>query len=361
MLVKNLLATLLAVGLLTGCSDQRVLNKINLIQTMGLDSSDQGVKSTVLIGSFKKKGETDIQVLNTVADTTFDIAPKLSLQSKNIIEYGQLGLVIFSQSYARQGIGPALESLCRSQKISSSMLLGVTDSTASELLAKAQKSQDSYYLCDMIDQNIKYGILPRNNLQETLFQYYGEGRDLFLPYFVSEGDDIRIEGLALFKDDKFVTKIGNNKVFLLKLLMQTTKNGNFLVPLAGEEHKEENYIQFSSTGSGATFKLDRLNPVPSIHIHVRLSAQAKQYPSGIDFNSKEQISKLESDIGAYFEDELQQFLAFCQKKSVDPVGIGDFVRSKTKDWNAAHFAEIYPKIELKVNVHFTIVQPVMIQ
>ncbi|SFT08807.1 Ger(x)C family spore germination protein [Paenibacillus sp. BC26] len=362
MLFKQLLAIVLVAGFLTGCSDQRIVNQINLVQTMGLDSVEQGrVKCTVLIGSYKKKGETDLKILNTVADTNYDIVPKLNVKSKNRIEYGQLGVMILGNSYAQQGIGTILESLCRDPKVSSSVLIGVADATASELLSKARQSHDSYLLSDMIEQNIRNGNLPKNSLQETLFQYFGEGRDLYLPYFGLDGEDIRIEGLALFRDDKFVSTIGNDKAFLLKLLMQSTKKGNYLVPIPGAGQAEDNYIQFSSTGSAAVYRLNHLKPVPSIRIDVRLSAHARQYPSHIDFSSNEQRSRLEKEIGAYFENELQQLLAFFQKIKVDPAGIGDFVRSKSKNWNAEHFQEIYPKVKLKVNVHFTIVQPVIPQ
>lgn len=359
--MRVIFVIVLVSGILLGCSDQRIINQINLVQTMGLDSAEQGVRSTVLIGSFKKKGETELQVLDSYAPTTFDILPSLSVKSKNKIEFGQLGMVVFSQNYARQGIGPALESLCRSPKVSSSLLLGVTDTTAAELLSKARKFQDSYYLSDMIEQNMKNGNLPRNSLQDTLFQYFGEGRDLYLPYFGAEGGEIRIEGLALFKDGKFIAKIDNNQSFLLKMLIQSTKNGNYLVRLPGEVQSEEDYIQFVSADSKAVFKLKRLKPIPAIDIDVRLKAQARQYPSRLDFNSKKLLSKLETHIGAYFEDELLQFLAFCQKNNMDPAGIGDFVRSKSNHWNAEQFREIYPQVEMKVNVRFTIVEPVITQ
>ncbi|WP_308634049.1 Ger(x)C family spore germination protein [Paenibacillus silvisoli] len=358
---KKLLAIMLAAGLLTGCSDQRVVNEIHIVQTMGLDALKQGLNCTVLIGSFKKKGETDLQALSTAADSMYEIVPRLNVMAKHRIEYGQLGMVLFGQSYAERGIGTVLESLCRNPKISSSLMLGVTDTTASELLAKTRKSRDAYYLHGMIEQNVKNGNLPRNNLQTAIFNYFGEGRDLFLPHFKLDGEDIRIDGLALFRDDKMMATMEIRKAFFLKLMMQNTKNGHILVPLAGAGNTEDPYIQFTSAGSKAVYRLNRLKPTPSVRIDVRLHAQAKQYPASVDFESIEQVARLEKDTGVYIEKELRKVVAFCQTNGVDPAGIGDFVRSKSNNWSAEQFRAIYPKMEVNVNVDFTIVQPVLTQ
>jgi hypothetical protein len=51
----------------------------------------------------------------------------------------------------------------------------------------------------MIEQNMRNGNLPLMNLHESLFNYYGEGRDMFLPYFKIDHGEVIIDGLALLE------------------------------------------------------------------------------------------------------------------------------------------------------------------
>lgn len=341
---------------ITACSGQKFADKINLVQTIGLDIAGNGVKTTILSGSYKKKGEAEVQLLDTVSNSLYDMMPRLNTKTKDPIEIGQLNMVLYGKKFAENGIEASLHSLCHDAKISARVQLGVADLDASELLEIAKKSQESFLLSDMIEQNIKYGNLPRNNFHISLFNYYGDGRDPFLPLFKIERGKIKIDGLALFRNDKYITKIGIRDSYLLKILIENSKNGSYMVPVTGSNQRRDHFILLRNIDSKAKYTVNRLEPLPAVSIDLKLVSQIARFPPWMDLTSEDQISQLNKTICAYLEDEIQKLFALCKKNKVDPVGLGDLIRSKSKTWNAQAFQETYPALETKVKVTLDIVQ-----
>jgi hypothetical protein len=61
-------------------------------------------------------------------------------------------------------------------------------------------------------------------------------------------------------------------------------------------------------------------------------------------------------MGSYFQKEIEKFLLLCKENKVDPIGLGDLVRSRSKEWNEQNFEEMYPILKTKVSIQFKIIQ-----
>lgn len=353
--LQKLIPAIMLVALLTSCTDQYIVNKIKLIQTISYDTNRNGVKSAVIIGDYKKKGETELQLLETESNSNFDIIPRLDTKINEPIVYGQLGMVLFGKDYAKNGIWNVIHTLCHDAKISTRLQVGVAEGDASELLRIIQKSQVPFFLSDMIEQNIKNGNLPMMNLHTTLFNFYGEGRDVFLPHLAIEQGEIKIDGLALFRSDKYIANINNRDALLLKMLLDRSKNGSYMVPLKKGNQTDEDFILIHRIDSNVHYIVNRLEPIPAVTIRLNLKTEVKHYPSWFHLTTKVQMQQLEKTMGDYFEDEIQKLLSFCKKNKVDPVGLGDLIRSRSKEWNEQNFQKVYPSLETKVSVKLSIV------
>ncbi|MFE5319452.1 Ger(x)C family spore germination protein [Paenibacillus sp. NPDC056579] len=342
--------------LIASCSKTKIVNKIELIQTIGVDLSGKSVKSTMLAGNYKKKGESGVQLLGTKSDTNLDMMSRINAQTRNPIEYGQLRMLLYGKEYSRKGIADMMQNLCHDSKLSTRMQLGVTDKEASDILAAVAQSEESYFLSDMIEHHIKNGTLPHNNLQIALFNYYGKGRDLFLPYLKLTEGKIVVDGLALFKDDKYVTKINMQEAFLLKMLIENSDNGTYLASIRATEQQSASPVLLHSISSKVKYSLNRLRPQPSLSVLVHMDAQIKYVPDWIDPTSSAHRSMLENELGSYFEQVLQALLSLCKKHNVDPAGLGDFVRSRSIRWNEQEFQASYPQMQTQVTVKLKIVE-----
>lgn len=344
-------------AILSACSEQNIVNEIVLVHAISFDTVSNTLKSSALISNFKEQGNTELQVLHTESNSEKGILSRLNTRTKDPLERGQLRMVLFGKTPAEKGIGTEIHNLFLDPKISSRLQLGVADGEASELLVIIKETQEPFFLSDLIEQNMKNGNLPLMNLHESLFNYYGEGRDMFLPYFKKDHGEVIIGGLALFKSDQMITEISLKEAFLLKMLIQNSKNGNYVVPVAGKAStkQDEDSILLRSVHSTANYVVNKVNPIPSISIRLDMETELQDVPEWVDLKSEEQLIQLEKTMGSYFKTEIEKLLSLMKENSVDPVGLGDLVRSRSEEWSTQDFGKIYQEIETTVSVQVKIV------
>jgi spore germination protein len=353
---KNIFLGIILCAVLSACANKNIVNEIVLVHAISFDTVANGIKSAALIANFKELGKTELQVLHTESNSSNGTLPRLNTRTKDPLERGQLRMVLFGKTHAEKGTGTEIHNLLRDPKISSRLQLGVVDGDASELFEFIEKYQEPIFLSDMIEQNIKNGNLPLLNLHESLFNYYGEGRDMFLPYFKIDQGEVVIAGLALFRSDQKIIEISMKDAFLLKMLIQNSKNGNYMVPVAGKASNKqgEDFILLRSMHSKVNYIVNKVNPIPSISIRLKLETELQDVPDWVDLRSEEQLTQLEKTMGSYFKTKIEKFLSLMKENKVDPVGLGDLVRSRSKEWSAQDFEKIYQEIETTVSVQVKI-------
>lgn len=343
------------ITLMTACGDQKIVNDIKLVETTGYDAVENGVRIAALIANYEE-GKSKLEFFVTESNAIYDSLPRLRTKLDFPNEYGQVRMTLFGETYARKGIKKVTDTMMRHPVISSRMHLGVADRDALEILNVTENKRDPYYLFDMIENNIRGGNLPMTNLQVTFFNFYGEGRDVFLPHFTVERGEVKIDGLALFEDDQFKTKISIRDAFLLKMLLGNSKNGSIMVPVKGPNQERSDYFLMNSIGSKSRLKVISVGPPASVSIQLKVDASVRDVPEWMDLTSDDQLASLEKVMEDYLENEIQKFISLCKSKNVDPVGFGDLIRSRSYQWDARAFKDHYEALKTTVSVKVTIVQ-----
>lgn len=352
---KTLLIILSSMCMTTACGEQKIVNNIKLVQTVGYDIEETGIQSAAIIANYEESGKAKLEFFQTKSSSLYDSMQMLNAKLDFPIEYGQLRMALFGETLARRGIEEVITGLNRDPKISLRMHLGVADGNSSDILNVPESKRDPYFLSDMIEQNMKHGNLPFMNLHETVFNYFGEGRDIYLPYFTVERGETKIEGLVLFKEDKYVTKIGMQEAMILKMLVGNSKEGSLNIPVRGPNSARDESFLMTSIGSKSSFKVIRVGLPASVAVHMKLEAQVRDVPKWIDLATKDQLDWLESMMASYFEKEIRKFISLCKRNNVDPIGFGDLIRSRSQKWDAQDFLRSYEALETTVNVNVTIV------
>ncbi|MBO7743287.1 Ger(x)C family spore germination protein [Paenibacillus sp. MWE-103] len=342
-------AAVAAAVLLSACGSRQVIDKINLAQTASYDLAGSRTETAVLVGDYAKKGETRAELLSTGSTTRLDMIPRLQAKSGKTLQYGQLRMVVFGKAFASQGIGDILENFFRDPKVSSRLQLAVADGEASKLLAAAGKRRDASYLLTLVEDNMKHGNLPRLGFQKTLFDYYGEGRDIVLPYLTTERGEIAVGGAALFKGDAYAGRVDANEAFLLKLLAGSARDGSYTAALPGAADRDSLVIRCLS--SKTKLRLLQPGPVPAIRFDVRLNVLLQEVPHAMRAMSDRELAKLEEELRRLLEGRIEAFATDCAKKGLDPLGLGDFARSRTETFYAA-----YPSLKAEAKVDLRIAQ-----
>jgi spore germination protein len=356
MLMKRALYFMLvALLVLSGCKSSRIVDQIQIIHAMGYDVKNGKYTGTAIYPTFKQGPMTKPDILTTESSTTYDLIPRLSSKSALPIEEGQIRLVLFGQQFAKQGIAEIVHSLARNNKVGSHLQLAVSKGDAEELLRITAETtlSDTLYLSNLIEQNIREMNLPKTNLHIFLYNYFGKGRDPFLPYLEKKGDTVKLEGLALFKYGHYVGRIDLRKSFLVKLLLDETKNGVYQLPISQNEKKGRVLLENLFAHSHYSLKK---GSSPVIDIHLRIRASIRDYPMWLDLSGQRSFQKVSEQMEKKLNQDITNLLSFFQKKGVDPLGIGDFVRSKTRHWDEEAFYKQYRHLQIRPHVKVDIVQ-----
>ncbi|CAM3496341.1 Ger(x)C family spore germination protein [Marinicrinis lubricantis] len=348
------LLLLIMIVALSGCTSNKLVDKIQLANTLGYDKKDTEYVGTALYPTYQEKGNVKVNILSTVSASNYDILPRLNSKSSMPIEQGQLKSVIFGKEFAEEGINTVVNSMVRDPVIGTRLHLAVAEQKAEQILMAVQKLNDPFHLSQLIEHNIKNQNIPANNLHIFLYHYYGEGMDSYLPYLIAEGNAVKLDGLALFKKDKLVSTINLRQAFILKLLLNETKGGRYQVHLKREN--QTGYVLLQNLNSKSKLQINRPDERPLMDIMIEIDAKIKDSPTWLNLTQEDNINWIEKKFEEHFEEETVKLLKLCQQLKVDPVGIGAKFRAKVRSWNPKQYAEMYPEVQFHVSVNVNILQ-----
>ncbi|WP_163140428.1 Ger(x)C family spore germination protein [Bacillus sp. 22-7] len=339
---------------LTGCENERTIDQVQIIESIGYDQHEDEIKGTAIYPTFTEKGQTKLNILTTKSASYDDILPRLNTKAAHPIEIGQLRLVLFGKMFAEQGLNPVIESLNRDPIVGSRMQLGIAEHTAENILISGKNTNLPFHLSDKINQNIQDGNLPKMNLHLFLENFYNKGRDPYLPYFTIEEGLAHINGLALFKNGKYINHINLNQSFIVKMLIDGAKNGRYHIKI--NENKKDGFISLKNLDAKAHYTISQIDQVPNISIDLTMNTQIKDVPPWLNVTAKKDILKMENLMNKHFKEEVQQLISLFQEYQVDPIGFGDMVRAKSRKWNYSRFQDMYPNLKTTVNTKVNIIQ-----
>ncbi|WP_197479909.1 Ger(x)C family spore germination protein [Paenibacillus swuensis] len=352
MIIRYILIVILWLTL-TGCGSERIVNKIDLVHTIGYDQIGDNIKASILVGDYKEKETMSATMYVANARSELGLMPALNTKTMGALEYGQLDMLIFGKDYARTGVEAVMNNLCHDPKISTRMQLAVADREAYDLLKASQVSQNSFLLSSLLRQNMKEGNLPEHNFHIALYDYYGKGRDLFAPYLIMEQNQAKLDGLALFRRDKYITHISLNQALLLKLLLQNARNGSYRLQLQLQENrKSETVLQINS--SKVSYKFIKQKRSPLVSIQLDITAHIEDMPQASEDQQAQQFRELENKVRKQLTTDLEKFIALCKDKRVDPMGLSDYVLRHTKQIRNA--GTEHPAFTEEIHVNLNILE-----
>jgi spore germination protein len=344
--------------LLSGCGNDRIIDKIQIIDTLAYDKKGDKIEGMVIYPLFTEKGKTVLKDFKTVTGTFEDILPRLDTKAAYPIGIGKLDMVLFGKEFAKRGVAEALISLSKDPTAGSRMQIAIADPSAEEILTSSEKVQLPFHISEKINHNIEKGNLPKMNLHVFLSDYYTEGKDACLPYIIIEKGQLKINGLALLRHGQYVQKINMRQAFILKMLLQQHfGNGNYKAKI--KVNNQEISLLLRNLASKTTYTVETNKPIPRILIDLTLNAQVRYEPQSSIISEKNNYT--EKLLQNYFNDEVSDLVSLFQKYSVDPIGLGDKVRAHSRNWNYQKFRRNYPKLKPTVHTHVHIVNSGIVQ
>lgn len=353
--MKKIIYLFIITNVLSGCYRANIADQIDILKVLGFDKKEDNFVGTAIYPEYTMSGEKkNACFLKAEASTANRILSKMNNQTYSPIEIGKLNMLIFGEELAQRGISGLVRTICRDPLVGSNLNLAIAEGSAERLLQGTQK-EEALFLSDLLRQNTKEENVPLTNLQVFLFDFYGEGRDAYLPFLKTDRkQSVIVDGIGVFRDDKLKLHLNQQETFIFKLFSSHTMNGNMEFLFKKENRK--GYIALTNLYGDTNMSIRSLNSIPQITINITMNGLVKEYPSWLNLKDSKNVKFLSKEIENKLEKEVSMLLEKLQDHEVDPIGIGDFVRGKQRDWKEDEFYEIYPSIKFKVKTKLNLLQ-----
>ncbi|MGG3467016.1 Ger(x)C family spore germination protein [Neobacillus pocheonensis] len=355
-MVNRLAIWLFLILFLSGCSflPTNIVNEINMSQGVGYDlSGKKGIKGTIVFPIFKKDKTSYIEVKTALGQSSKEIRTSLNNESRYPLVSGQLRLALYGKDLATKGINDLVDTANRDPSIGSIVQMAVVDGDANELLKikKYKLENVSIYIQEMLDQNMEFGLLPRTDLQTFLFQYFQIGQDPYLPLIKKADSNIRITGLAIFKDDQFVTSISKKDLFIFKALVDKNRNGlrQFIL-----ENRDKVVLETLKTHT--KYKVKIVNGRPEFSIHLKMKTKLQEFAPSKQKRQTFDKKKYQKQVEQKLEKSALKIITHFKNHQVDPLGLGAKYKEHYRGFSEKQWKRYYPSVKVSVNADVEILQ-----
>ncbi|MCP3742068.1 Ger(x)C family spore germination protein [Rossellomorea sp. BNER] len=339
--------------LLSGCIDQQILDDVELTTAVGYDLiGDDLIEATAVVPQYQSDSSVTNKTFSATAKLTKDISDKLTRQSAKPFVSGKLEVTLYSTELAKEGLTNIIDIFERDPHIGSRLYLVIAEGELKKQLNIQYGTIDNgMFLSKMIEHNVENGMLPKTNLHQFIKSLYSDGIDPFLPYIKLQGKVASIEGIALFKEDKYIDLIHAEDCSIFKMLLErSTKD----VSLAIELEEEGARASVHSISTKRNYKIGTPMSDPKIKIILNINAVIREYSNGRI--TKKATRKIEKKMEKIIRNRATNMIKSFQSQQIDPLGIGNHVKNQTRNWDITKWDELYPESPIDVDVNVKINQ-----
>lgn len=192
------------------------------------------------IYDFKNQGENKSHIRTGKASNIGDTRGSRSLKSARVPLVGLQKVILIGESNAKLGIRQIVDILFSNPKMNDRSLLLVCKGKAKAILEFKVKGYASSadYIEGMVRQlNKSDFFLDEYSLLNTYVSLDADGRNLLFPYLELENNELKITGLAVFKEDKMINKLDLKDSRIVNVLRDKKSAGRATINTDTGEYK----------------------------------------------------------------------------------------------------------------------------
>ncbi len=346
--------------LLAGCkSDERILEKLGMVQTASYDLLDnKQLKVTYCVPVTDPTSKVRRELMSTVSDSSKSARLKFSMQTDLKVVSGQVRETLYGMTLAKEGLGGYIDTLLRDPSIALGVKVTVVEGDAGDLLSKTFKSHNDTgrYITHLLDKESYGNSVPATTLYEFSRDFNDDGIDPVAPIVKDGGDKVVIEGIAMFQEDRYVMRIPAEDGIIFALFRDDLRQGEIAIHL-GEKDGRPMVVMLSSLLNKRKIKVHQLAGGRfKVDIYASLQGSVLEYTGEAKINESKARHELEQKISGYITAKAEKMVGQMQEHNADSLGIGAYVRNglNYKEWTGLNWREVYPKIEVKCHTKVVI-------
>jgi spore germination protein len=345
--------------LIAGCGDQRVLEKLGFTHTTSYDlipkekgqTEDNLMVAVSIPKAIPEGGKIKRETITAVAATSKEARIKLSRQTELIMVSGQMRNTLFGSSLAKKGLWEHIDTLVRDPAVSQRIKITVVNGNAHNLLLKDFPShpRTGKYIDQMLEKEANAQSVPQITIFEFTRDLFDDGIDPVAPIVKDLGDHVSLDGIALFDEDRYITKVEADNTIIFAFLRGNLKQGNLDIDLSrmGRAHE---HVMLSSLVSKRKVKVSYNQDKKQFKVNIGLNIKGSilEYIGELKISEDSQRHELERIISKIITMDVGALVTKMQKNNVDSIGIGKYVRNSMsyQQWTNLDWKAVYPNVEV---------------
>lgn len=363
----NLVIVSILLIYLSGCVQTKTIEDMGIISSRGVDALENDrIKTTMVFFQFSKKEKQSNGIVSGEAHTLKRARERANHNTSFTLATGSIQFELYGKEAAKKGLLRYVDPLVRDAKISDSMYLAISESTAEDILLTGYKDQHinmDRYLHELIKQNIRDHVIPKVTLMDFLNGYYKIGRDPYIPILSIKDKKPVLSSLGLLRDDQFVGKVSLDDAYLITLLDEPISELDIeaVIPLkpfknhmesGPHQHTKRKYAYASFNVRKGKTKTKLLNKRDvRFQTNVKLDVDLLELSEEIHLGDPKVIKRLEKEVESEIKHRYKKLLNYTQELNTDPFGYGVVYRTQGRTHTSMEeWRDIYPKINVTFNV-----------
>ncbi|RST71251.1 Ger(x)C family spore germination protein [Siminovitchia acidinfaciens] len=356
--------------ILCGCWDQRLLKDHTLVLTVGYDQTDdEKILNTVSYpvnkAGIQQNGVSNesSKVISSQGETVRDAEVHMDKIIPEKFDMSKAKVILFGEELAAHGVFPVLDSTYRDLRGPLNAKVAIVDGKAKDALNFKEEDSIliSQFFAELLRSAERGGITKNENVQAICPIILSEGKDVVLPYIGlsdQKEEAVKVEGLALFNDDKFTGRLGLQESGML-LILQDNRTKALSLNLNVNDHEKNNEKKFVNVvvrKIKRKIKINTNNNQIRAKIKINLKLDIDEYASN-KLSSEKEVKVLSKKVEKALNELAKETLNKMQEANSDALGLGERVKAyhhpvwKKIDWNKA-----YPEIPIETTFNVEIVQ-----
>ncbi|KSU84694.1 spore germination protein [Fictibacillus enclensis] len=348
--------------ILSGCTEPKILERVGLITAVGYDDAEDGsgkIKGTTAVLQVDPDALQNVDIMTDEGYTSKGIVNLENLRSSRKIRSGQLRVALFSDRLAKKGLINFADSLARDPSISEIVYMCITEPTSADILNHQYENIPDIgeYLYRLLDQNIKNEEIPSPTIHEFMKGHYAAGFDPVAPILKRKGESVKINGIALMKNDKMVGKLNTKEGYYIKLINGRYKGGNmeFLLPKGSLDpilpKKENKGIPVAIDTLQSSSKIDLINAKEKkFNVSLKIRARLLEIRVPVNLDVPKNMVFVQNVIQNKIKKQADDVIKYALSKETDPFGFGESYRSSVRNSNLTRDQWHKDVSSIKVNV-----------
>lgn len=319
------------------------------IDLFEIDENEPVYNVSMAIYNYGTSPDIETIVINGKGETLGQTYVSNQLKFDKKLLLGLEKTFIIGNEVGKLGIMPIMDLLFENTNINDNAFVVVSGVNVQDLmkLKVYNFSNSSDYLEGVIRHSVEQNFFPQKYQLRYVYRYIiNEGNNLALPYVEIKDNFLAITGMALFKKDKMIKKIGIEESKAMNIIRENNVRGNISINKSLKEYVDV-YIN-----SKRKVKVNREKGKYSFDIDLNIDGYIitnMMYENIM--KNPEEIKRIEKDVKEEIEAMTVDFIDKMKNDyRIDCLNLGEvaaakYGRDKGTDWN-----EVVADSDIKTNV-----------